>query len=52
MREDGGRSIGRGPMYLPNIRIKGSKKTDRSRCVRKNAKHRAKNRRRRNGLKK
>lgn len=39
-------------MYLPNIRVKGPRKTDRSRCTRKNAKHRAKNRRRRQGLRK
>lgn len=37
-------------MYLPNLRTNGPRKTDRSRCVRKNAKHRAKNRRRRRGL--
>lgn len=39
-------------MYLPNIRTKGPRKTDRSRCVRKNAKNRAKNRRRRRNLQK
>jgi hypothetical protein len=39
-------------MFLPGIRSKKPKKSDRSRCKRKNAQHAAKNRRRRNGLKK
>ncbi len=38
-------------MYLA-IRSKGPRKTTRSRCTRKNAAHKAKNRRRRQGLKK
>ncbi len=39
-------------MFLPGIRSKKPKKTDRKRCSRKNAQLAAKNRRRRNGLKK
>jgi hypothetical protein len=39
-------------MFLPGIRIRGPKKTDRKRSNRKNAAHQAKNRRRRQGLKK
>lgn len=39
-------------MYLPNIRTKGPRKVNRGRCTRKNAKHQAKNRRRRRGLQK
>jgi hypothetical protein len=38
-------------MFLPGMKT-GPKKTNRSRCTRKNAKKAAKNRRRRNGLKK
>jgi hypothetical protein len=37
-------------MFLPGLRLKHSKKTDRKRCVRKNSAHKQKNRRRRAGL--
>jgi|GEM_PF-4846167 hypothetical protein len=39
-------------MFLPGLRLKHSRKTDRKRSTLKNAEHRQKNRRRRNGLKK
>ncbi len=39
-------------MFLPGIKTKGPRKTNRSRCARKNAKRAARNRRRRNSLKK
>lgn len=39
-------------MFLPGIRSRGPKKTDRKRSARKNAQHAAKNRRRRKGLQK
>jgi hypothetical protein len=41
----------RAPMYLA-IRSKGPRKTNRNACKRKNAAHKAKNKRRRQGLKK
>lgn len=39
------------PMFLPGMKS-GPRKSNRKRCVRKNAKNAAKNRRRRNSLKK